>query len=81
MSDNSRVDLYKAGQRLVVFGITKYPKREGGEGSYWTKIGSAFVNRDGSLNMHLDYLPAKGQALQVRPAEEREERGSAERAF
>jgi len=27
--------------------------------SYWTKIGVAFANRDGSYNLRFDYLPAR----------------------
>jgi len=29
------------------------------EKSWWTKIGVAFQNRDGSWNLRFDYLPAK----------------------
>jgi len=36
---------------------------ERGEGeekrSYWTRIGVAFENRDGSWNLRFDYLPAR----------------------
>lgn len=31
-----------------------------GERKYWTKIGVAFVNRDGSLNCKLESLPVDG---------------------
>ena len=27
------------------------------ERSYWTRIGAAFVNRDGSLNLRFDFFP------------------------
>ncbi len=33
--------------------------------SFWMKLGVGFVNRDGSINLHLDALPANG-TLQVR---------------
>jgi hypothetical protein len=33
----------------------------------WVKAGSAFVNRDGSLNVYLDVLPLEGK-LHVREA-------------
>jgi len=35
---------------------------EGKEGKKpsWTKIGSAFVNRDGSINAYLDLIPQSG---------------------
>ena len=32
-----------------------------GEKDYWNKIGNAFVNRDGSLNVKLNALPVNGQ--------------------
>ena len=39
-----------------------------GKKSYWTRIGTAFKNRDGSLNLRFDYLPADlaGTTIQVR---------------
>lgn len=32
-----------------------------GERKFWTKVGVAFVNRDGSLNCKLDSLPVDGE--------------------
>jgi hypothetical protein len=41
---------------------------ENGEGtdkkSYWNRVGVAFENRDGSINVKLDFLP--GVKLQIR---------------
>lgn len=36
--------------------------------SYWTRIGSAYKNRDGSLNLRFNYLPADlaNTTIQVR---------------
>lgn len=45
------------------------PTREGGK-SFWVKIGSAWKNRDNSLNIKLDALPVNGE-LQVRKRRER----------
>ena len=45
-----------------------------GERKFWTKVGVAFVNRDGSLNCKLDSLPVDGQ-LHIRDFVPREERG------
>jgi len=40
--------------------------------SFWLKIGAAFVNRDGSLQVRLDALPVNG-VLQLRDYESRED--------
>jgi hypothetical protein len=48
----------------VVYGIIQ---REGMEKSFWTRIGAAWANRDGSLNVKLDFLPASVETtLQIR---------------
>lgn len=44
-----------------------------GERKYWTKVGVAFVNRDGSLNCKLESLPVDGE-LHIRDASPREDR-------
>ena len=48
---------------------------ERGEGkSFWLRVGTAFENRDGSLNVYLDAIPVNGR-LQIReyaPDDERE---------
>lgn len=36
-------------------------------GTYWMRVGAAFMNRDGSMNIYLDALPIAGK-LQVREA-------------
>jgi hypothetical protein len=51
-----------------VFALT-----EKGERTYWTKVGVAYTNRDGSLNVQLDALPVSGR-LQIR-SEEKSEQG------
>lgn len=40
----------------------------------WVRIGSAFENVDGSLNVYLDAYPANGK-LQIRPLDEGENDG------
>ena len=42
--------------RKEVYCITKTAK-----GQFWTRIGSAFVNRDGSLNVTLSAMPVNGK--------------------
>ena len=56
----------------VVYTIT-----ERGERSYWTKIGVAYVNRDGSLNVKLEAVPVNG-TMQVRDWTPREEQAGSE---
>jgi hypothetical protein len=55
------------GTRMVVFSI-----RKGSGGSIWTRAGTAFVNKDGSLNVSLDVLPLDGR-LHLREAGEKRE--------
>ncbi len=57
----------QAGKRLAVFSI-----RESKGGSIWVRAGSAFVNKDGSLNVLLDVLPLDGK-LHVREAGDKRE--------
>jgi hypothetical protein len=51
-----------------VFALT-----ERGERTYWTRIGAAFTNKDGSISVTLDALPVSGR-LQIRDQEDRDER-------
>ena len=44
----------------IVYTIT-----ERGDKSYWTKIGVAYTNRDGSINLKLEAVPVNG-TMQVR---------------
>lgn len=61
-------------RRLVVYAV---PETKDGEKAYWTRIGSAFTNRDGSINLLLDALPLGTNKLQVRePRPPSEARGS-----
>ena len=49
-----------------------YVVTQRGTNKYWTRIGVAFVNKDGSINVKLDALPTGG-TLQIRDYEPREE--------
>ena len=49
----------------VVYAIT-----ERNEKSFWTRVGVAYVNKDGSITCRLDALPVSG-TLQVRDEEAR----------
>ncbi len=43
-----------------IYGIVKRNEK-----SYWTRIGTAFVNRDGSLNLKLDFLPSDMSSITI----------------
>ncbi len=45
------------GKRLTVFAIKNTDRR----GSIWTRVGTAFVNKDESLNVFLDAIPLDGK--------------------
>ena len=63
--------------RRAVYVITERATAEGSR-SFWTRVGAAFENRDGSLTIKLDALPLSG-TLQVRDEDkdrERRERGA-----
>lgn len=55
-------------RRPITHHVYTVVDREGGGRSYWTKIGTATTNRDGSLSIKLDALPVNG-SLQVRDIE------------
>lgn len=63
-----------AGVRRDVFVVNERQSGQGGEiKSFWTKVGSAFENKDGSVTVLLDALPTNGK-LQIRDAETQEQR-------
>ena len=54
-------------------------ERPGAEKKYWVRIGSAFVNRDQSLNVRLDAMPVNG-TIHIRDVDEEDlERAKARR--
>jgi hypothetical protein len=57
--------MLETGKSLAIFSI-----KQGRNGSVWVRAGWAEVNRDGSLNLHLDVLPLDGR-LHVRESFER----------
>jgi hypothetical protein len=61
---NSRL---KVGVKLVVFSIREAKNASGLSTSTWIRAGSAWVNRDGSMNVYLDVLPFDGK-LHIREA-------------
>lgn len=61
------------GKRLAVFSI-----RANKGGSVWIRAGTAFVNKDCSLNLVLDVLPLDGK-LHIREAGEKRDGAPAEK--
>jgi hypothetical protein len=51
-------------KRMELFAVTE---REGSEKSWWTKIGAAFENRDGSWSLIFDAFPTNGRAQMREP--------------
>jgi hypothetical protein len=49
-----------------------YVITERGDKTFWNRIGVAFTNKDGSINVKLDALPTSGQ-LQIRDYELRDD--------
>ena len=45
---------------------------------FWVRVGAAFVNRDGSLNVRLDAMPVNGK-LQIRDYQPRDGRDTSDR--
>lgn len=64
---NANANASAAKGMKVVYTITERSGR-----SFWTRIGAAFTNRDGSLNVRLDATPVNGQ-LQIREWEPRDD--------
>ena len=55
----------------IVYGVVQ---REGMEKGFWTRIGAAFENKDGSWNVKLDFLPTSmDTTLQIRDPRPTEE--------
>ena len=51
----------------------KPAKKEGGK-AFWLKIGVAWVNKDGSLNLQFDVVPPAMENIQVRDHVEKEDK-------
>ena len=50
--------------RKEIFGVVQ---RDGQDKGFWTRIGTAFENKDGSFNLKLDYLPTSAETtIQLR---------------
>lgn len=47
-----------ANSKIPAFNVFFAKDRGEGQKAWWTKIGCAWINRDGSLNIQLDFIPA-----------------------
>ena len=56
--------LEERNQRAVKIAYTIVERPHSGK-KFWVRVGAAFVNRDGSLNVRLDAMPVNGE-LQIR---------------
>lgn len=52
-----------AGVRWEAMSVREYTKQDGTTGSFWTKVGSGFTNRDGSIGIQLDAFPLDGKII------------------
>lgn len=52
--------------RMELWGIKKIEGRR----AFWTRIGTAFENHDGSWNLLFDYYPTGDSTVQMRPPRE-----------
>jgi len=66
---DSKNDVKEMKNMKVAYTVTERNGR-----SFWNRIGVAFTNRDGSLNVKLEAVPVSGQ-LQIRDWEPREDAG------
>lgn len=57
------------GKRRAVYVVTEKMTAEGTR-SFWTRVGAAFENKDGSITVKLDALPLSG-TLQIRDDDDR----------
>lgn len=61
-----------AGATRRPWGAFNIIQREGLEKPIWNRVGTAFFNRDGSINVFLDSFPMTGK-IQLREDREREQ--------
>ncbi|MBX7097971.1 MAG: hypothetical protein K1X89_09675 [Myxococcaceae bacterium] len=60
------------GKRYAVFAIRKLDNGS----SVWVRAGSAFLNKDDSMNVYLDVLPLDGKLHVREPGERKDAAGS-----
>jgi len=70
--ENDRIDLQQH-ERPAVYGVSRFVRKDQTEDSSWTLIGTAFRCGDESLNLVVNYVPASGASLNIRPFKPRTE--------
>jgi hypothetical protein len=68
--EEDAMDHEKSGYKVV---YTIVERRKADQKPFWLRIGVAFINRDGSWNVHLDAVPTNGK-LHSRDPKTAEER-------
>ena len=61
-------------ERKEMFAVYTIRRYDNDNKSFWVRIGTAFKNKDGSLNVLLDAFPANGE-LHIRRPKKKEEHG------
>lgn len=64
-------------QRRTILKVLSPVENKHGK-TFWVRIGSAFINRDGSTNVYLNAYPTNGK-LQIRELDERDRNGGGHR--
>jgi hypothetical protein len=66
MNEQQMLSPVVAGKKMLwIYNLVEKDSKDGGKKTIWNKVGTAFVNRDGSLNLILDAIPLSGRC-QVR---------------
>jgi len=67
-------------KQKTMFKVVSPMKKKNGDGDYWMRVGTAFTNKDNSINVYLDAVPTQaGFTLQLREFTEEDFARSAER--
>lgn len=56
---------------MVIYHISA--RKDDAEKKFWNRIGTAWVNNDGSINLEFETFPMDGKNVQLRPYVKKEE--------
>ncbi|MFO0651879.1 MAG: hypothetical protein U0326_37000 [Polyangiales bacterium] len=71
-NDSPRSNTPAQGTRQPAKAVFSVIDKPDGTRAYWLRVGSGWINRDGSLTLRLDALPVNG-VLQVRDDDRRDQ--------